>query len=229
MKKKILALLLACILSLGLVACSDSQPAYVPPASDASDDADTDNNKKTDSSDKQSSDKGLSEEKNEVKIEENANKSTNFNSKGGNPGDILNLDGINYQKIDDEVKANKVDCDIDLSVPSSDITLTGYTLAQETSGDDIKYYAYLFLDYSNNLGDERCFYNGYIYFYQNGVSLSNYQFEGDGFTMIKKGAEVSLIIRAELRDTTTDIDIEVKHYSANYQGEELAEATLKIK
>ena len=79
------------------------------------------------------------------------------------------------------------------------------------------------------MDEERCFYNGYINFYQNGVSLSNYQFEGDGFTNIKKGAEVDLIIRATLRDTTTDIDIEVERYSAGYQNEELAEATLKIK
>ncbi len=224
MKKKILALLLACVLCLGLVACSSSQPTYVPPSSSSSDDADEDKKTENESMDPDNGKNSKADDDEDA----NADDDDNSTNTAGTPGGILDLDNINYQKVDDEVKANKVKCDIDLSVPSSDITLTGYTLAKETSGDNTKYYAYLFIDYSNNLDDERCFYNGYIDFYQNGVSLSNYQFEGDGFTTIKKGAKVDLIIRVELRDTTTDIDIEVKHYSANYQSEEFAEATLKI-
>jgi len=220
--KKFLTLFLVCLLCFSLVACS-SQPTYIPPSSGSSSSSEDEGGTKVKDKDKDR-DEDIDED-----IDEDEDEDEGKGGKTKTPGDVLDLDAIAYDKVDDEVKANKINRTIDLSVSPSDITITGYTLAKETHGDKTEYYAYIFIDYSNNLDEERCFYNGYINFYQNGVSLSNSQFEGDGFTSIKKGAKVDLIIKVTLRDLTTDIDIELENYTAGYRGTETAEATLKIK
>ena len=199
--KKFLTLFLVCLLCFSLVACS-SQPTYIPPSSDSSSSSVEDGGEK--SKDEGTKDKDDDEDE-------------DVGGKTAKPGDILSLDDIDFDKIDDEVKANKIPHKGDLSVASGDVFLTGYTLAQETIGDKTEYYAFLFFDFSNKLDKETSFYHGSLDFYQNGVSLSNYHFEGDGFTNIKKDAKVDFIVKATLRDLTTDIDIEVMRYSAGYE------------
>lgn len=199
--KKFLTLLLVCLLCFSLVACS-SQPTYIPPSSDSSSSSVEDGGEK--SKDEGTKDKDEDEGK-------------EVGGKTAKPGDILNLDDIDFDKVDDEIKANKISHKGDLSVVSSDVALTGYTLAQKSIGDKTEYYAFLFFDYSNKLDRESAFYHGSLDFYQNGVSLSNYQFEGDGYTIIKKGAVVDFIVKVTLRDIATDIDIEVTQYSAGYE------------